>query len=193
MSSAGTPPATTVRYLVDSKVSNFSIRAFASGVLSAFAHSPTVAIRDLQGDVQVATPLEESSLRLVIPVVSLTVVDDISDKDRAEIERRMRDEVLEAASYPEIIYESSRMSSLQQLGEGFYSVMLNGELTLHGVTHKQPVPARVTVSGAVLRAAGEFGLRQSDYEIQPVTAAGGTIKLKDELKLSFNISARRQE
>jgi hypothetical protein len=44
----------------------------------------------------------------------------------------------------------------------------------------------------MLRATGDFPLRQSDYEIRPVTAAGGTIKLKDELKLSFDISARKQ-
>jgi hypothetical protein len=33
----------------------------------------------------------------------------------------------------------------------------------------------------------------SDFEIRPVSAAGGTIKLKDELKLSFDIAARKQE
>ena len=34
-------------------------------------------------------------------------------------------------------------------------------------------------------------MRQSDYEIKPVSAAGGTVKLKDELKLSFDIVARK--
>lgn len=34
--------------------------------------------------------------------------------------------------------------------------------------------------------------RVSDYEIRPVTTAGGTVKLKDEVKLSFNISPRKQ-
>jgi hypothetical protein len=44
----------------------------------------------------------------------------------------------------------------------------------------------------MLRAAGELTIRQSDYRIQPVSAAAGTIRLKDELKLSFDISARKQ-
>jgi hypothetical protein len=44
----------------------------------------------------------------------------------------------------------------------------------------------------MLRAAGEFSVRQSDYEIRPVSALGGAVKLKDELKLSFDISARKQ-
>jgi hypothetical protein len=46
--------------------------------------------------------------------------------------------------------------------------------------------------GDMLRATGEVSIRQSDYGIEPVSAAGGTIKLKDELKLSFDISARKQ-
>jgi len=59
--------------------------------------------------------------------------------------------------------------------------------------HDQMVAARVTLKGDILRAAGEVSVRLSDYEIRPVTAAGGTIKLKDELKLSFDIAARKQE
>ncbi len=69
---------------------------------------------------------------------------------------------------------------------------LNGELTLHGAKRNQPVSARVSVNGDTLRAAGDFSVRQSDYEIRPVSAAGGNVKLKDELKFSFDISARKQ-
>jgi hypothetical protein len=49
----------------------------------------------------------------------------------------------------------------------------------------------VRLKGDTLRAAGEFSIRQSDYEIRPASAAGGTVKLKDELKLSFDVAARK--
>jgi polyisoprenoid-binding protein YceI len=163
-------------------------------MLSAFGHNPTIAIPDVQGEAQfVPDTLEDASLRIVIQAASLVVTDDISAKDRQEIERRMRDEVLETGGYPEIIYESSQASSIQKLGEGLYMVGLNGELALHGVRRNQPVSARVTVKADIVRAAGEFSIRQSDYEIRPVSAAGGTVKLKDELKLSFDIYARKHE
>ncbi len=192
MSSAGTPQAKTVRYLIDAKRSTFVVRAFATGVLSVFAHSPTIAIPDFQGEVQwSSSALEDASLRLVIQAASLTVTDDISDKDRHEMERKMHDEVLETDGFPEIIYECPRPSSVQRMSEGLFSVALNGELSLHGVTRNQPVSARVTLRGDTLRAAGDFVVRQSDYEIRPVTAAGGTVKLKDELKLSFDITAHK--
>ena len=102
----------------------------------------------------------------------------------------MHDEVLESNGYAEIMYECSKMSA-SKTGEGQYWVALNGELSLHGVTRSQPVSARVTLNGDTLRAAGDFSVRQSDYEIKPVSAVGGTVKLKDELKLSFDITARK--
>lgn len=192
MSTVGTPPATTVRYLIDAKGSRFTVRAFAAGMLSAFGHDPTISIPDFEGEVLFAPNApEDSSLRIAIQAASLVVTDDISDKDRKEIERRMHDEVLETDGFSEIIYECPRASSIQKMGEELFLVALNGELSLHGVTRNQPVSARVTLKGDMLRAAGEFAVRLSDYEIKPVSAAGGTVKLKDELKLSFDIVARK--
>jgi len=194
LSTAGAPPATAVRYVIDPKGSTFTVRAFATGILSALAHSPTIAIPDFAGEVNFASgTVEDASLRLVVQAASLAVTDDISNKDRHEIERRMHDEVLEAGGFPEIIYECPRASAVQKIGEGLYWVSLNGELTLRGVMHHQVVAARLMLKGDILRAAGEVSVRLSDFEIRPVTAAGGTIKLKDELKLSFDIAARKQE
>ena len=185
------PEAATVRYAIDSKKSNFTVRAFATGMLSAFAHSPTIAIRDFEGEAVVnPEAVEESSLRVVVHADSLTVTDDISAKDRDEINQRMRGEVLDSESYSDIVYECSRISA-SKTGEGQYWAALNGQLSLHGVTRTQPVSARVTMTGDSLRASGELSLRLSDYQIKPVTAAGGAIKLKDELKLSFEITARK--
>ena len=193
MSTVGTPPATTVRYLIDAKGSTFNVRAFATGVLSVFGHSPTIAIPDFQGEVRwSSSALEDASLRLVIQAASLKVTDDISDKDRREMESKMHGEVLETDGYSEIVYECPRVSSVQRIADGLFSVALNGELSLHGVTLNQPVSARVTLSADTLHATGEFSVRQTDYDIKPVSAAGGTVKLKDELKLSFNIAARKQ-
>jgi hypothetical protein len=56
-----------------------------------------------------------------------------------------------------------------------------------------PVSARVVINGSSVRATGDFSVRQSDYEIAAVSAAGGTIKLKDEVKLTFDIVARKKE
>lgn len=186
------PEDATVRYIIDTRGSTFTVRAFATGLLSSFGHNPTIAIPDFDGEISVNPDVvEKSFLRLTIQSASLNVTDDISEKDREEINRRMHQEVLEADAFPQIVYQCSRVSA-SKVGESQYWMALSGELTLRGVTRSQPVSARVSVNGGMLRAAGEFSVRQSDYEIQPVSAAAGTIRLKDELKLTFDISARKQ-
>jgi polyisoprenoid-binding protein YceI len=192
LSIAETPQAATVRYLIDAKKSTFTVKAFATGILSMFGHSPTIAIPDFEGEVTVnPAAVEQSSLRMVLHAASLDVIDDISKKDHDEINRQVHQDVIESDSFPEIVYECSRLSATKT-GEGQYSVVLNGDLALHGVTSAQPVSARVWINEQTLRATGDFSVRQSDYEIRPVSAAGGGVRLKDELKLTFDISARRQ-
>jgi polyisoprenoid-binding protein YceI len=183
---------TTVRYIIEHRGSTFTVKAFATGLLSMFGHSPTIAIPGFKGEASLnPDALEQSSLRMGIQSSSLTVTDDISNKDRDEINRAMHEDVLESNSFPDIVFECSRVSA-SKTGEGLYWVALNGELTLHGVTRNQSVLARVSVNGQSLRATGEFSVRMSDYEIRPVSAVGGTVRLKDELKLSFAINARQQ-
>ena len=184
----------TVRHVIDSKESTFAVQAFATGLLSAFAHSPKIAIRDFDGTVDLAvgaTPLEGARMRLRIQADSLEVTGDISAKDREEIHRRMREEVFDADSFPEIVYQCSKVTA-SGIGDRYW-VALRGELTLRGTTLPVLVSARVSLNGNSLRASGEFMLRQSDFQIPLVTAAAGTIRVKDEVKCTFDILARRQE
>jgi polyisoprenoid-binding protein YceI len=153
-------------------------------------HNPVIGIRKFSGEVNFSSDaLEGSGFKLVIDSASLSVQDDVSDKDRREMERAMNVEILEVGKYPEIVYEASAVS-VSKLAEGLYSASMNGNLSFHGVSRSQPVTARVAVFSGLLRASGEFTLRQSDYQIKAVSVAGGALKLKDELKFSFEIVAR---
>jgi polyisoprenoid-binding protein YceI len=189
----GLTTQTSVHYVTDTRASQFTVQVFSGGLLSAFGHSPTIAIRDFVGEVEVnPDDLQRSSLRVTIQPSSLTVRDDISDKDRRDMELAMQQEILEISAYPEIIYECSNIS-VTKAGEGQYSITLNGELTLHGVTRSQIVPARLVLAEDSLRAFGTFSLLQTDYHLKLASVAGGALKVKDELKFSFNILARKKE
>lgn len=168
------------------------MEAFATGILSVAGHNPTIAIRTFSGEVEFdpETP-QACGLHLVIQAASLSIQDDVSDRDRREMERIMNGEVLEVDKYPEIRYEASAIA-VTRLGDAMFSAMLNGELHLHGLTRTQPLTTRITSMGEMLRASGEFTLKQSDYEIKPVSVAAGALKVKDELKFSFEIVAQRQ-
>jgi polyisoprenoid-binding protein YceI len=180
-------------YQVDAARSQFTAQVLSGGLLSAFGHSPVIAIRNFSCEVEVdAEAIEHSRLRMVIDAASLAVKNDISDKDRAEIERTMREEILETSAYPEIVYECSNLAA-SKAGEAEYSVTLSGDLLMHGVTRSEAVAARVALTGDSLRAFGTFSLLQTDYDLKLASVAGGALKVKDEVKFSFNIVARRKE
>jgi polyisoprenoid-binding protein YceI len=178
-------------YVLDASASRFTIRAFASGLFSGFGHNPTIDVKDFKGEARFAPgTLENASLNFSINADSLAVGDDASPKDREEIETRMKQDVLETSRFPEISYQSNEVIS-KAIGDTRFSVVLKGDLTLHGVTRPQDIPAQVLLMNGTLRASGDFSLLQTDFDIRLVSVAGGTLKVKDELKLSFNIVARQ--
>lgn len=185
--------ADRVHYSIDPSASRFTVRAFSTGMLSALGHSPSFLARDLGGQLQFDPDApESSSLRLTVNAASLSLTGNVSDKDRREIERVMQQEVLESSTYPEIIYQCpARSAVVSGNGGGPLDVTLQGSLTLHGVTRRQPVRARVFLMGEMLRSQGELTLRQGEYGIRPVSVAGGMLKVKDEVKLTFDIVARK--
>ena len=185
------PETSAVQYTIDPASSRFTVRGFAAGLLSGFGHNPVIAIRDFSGEVNFAPDnLAGSSVGITIQAGSFEVQNDVSEKDLREITHTMNDQVLEVKRFPEIAFESRQVSGMQ-LGESLYVAKIEGHLFLHGVTRPQTISANVAPSEEKLRAYGEFSIKQSDFRIKPVSVAGGALKLKDELKLSFDITAKK--
>jgi polyisoprenoid-binding protein YceI len=180
-------------YVIDPGLSRFTAKAFATGLLASMGHNPTFAIRQFTGEAKLSGEApEQGSLRIVVQAGSLELTDQVSDKDRREIESTTRTDVLDAARFPEIVFEASN-PSMSKGGEGFYWANITGKLTVHGVTQSQQVSAQVTVNDSQLRASGELTVRQSSFGIKPVSVAGGTLKLKDDVKVTFDLVARKKE
>ena len=182
-----------VRYQLSAAESRFTVQAFAEGLFSSFGHNPVIAIGGFEGEVEfVPGTLEGGRVRMTIRADSLKVADDVKEKDRLEIERMMRGDVLEVSKYPEIVFESTSVTA-SRIAEGRYRARVIGDLSLHGVTQRNVwISAEVTTGDGTLRAQGEFPLRQTDYKIKPVSVAGGTLKVKNELKFKFDIAAEKQ-
>src|SRR5262244_247025 len=161
-------PEVAVRYFLESGLSQFKVQAFASGLLSAFAHNPVILIPVFSGEIRFdPASLESAYLRMVVDATSLEVNDDVNARDREEIRQLMYDDVLDAISYPEIIYVCSKVTG-SSVGASRFWLSLNGDLTLHGVTRPQQISATVIVGDTNLRASGNFTLKQSDYQIKLV-------------------------
>ncbi|MDQ2974437.1 MAG: YceI family protein [Acidobacteriota bacterium] len=182
-----------VQYRLVPEQSKFTVQAFAEGLFSAFGHDPVLAIKDFSGDVQfVPGSFESASVKITIKADAIVLTNEVKEKDRVEIEQTMREQVLEIAKYPEIVFVSSNIS-VTRLAEGRYRARVIGDLTFHGATQKNLwITSEITLSGESLKAKGEFALKQTDFGIKPFSAAGGTIKLKNELKFSFDIAAEKE-
>lgn len=180
-------------FAIDAKASLFTVQAFASGMVAVVAHSPKFAIRDIVGGMEfVPGSMQKASVHLTINVGSLEIMDEVSSSDRREIERVMFDEVLEKGVFPRIEYKSSRVTA-SKTGENMYRVNVAGDLTLHGITRGTGLDAQVVVGEETIRSQGSFSLMQSDYGLKVASVAGGTLKLKDELKCGYFILGRRQD
>jgi polyisoprenoid-binding protein YceI len=187
-----TTSPTVAVYAIDPGISRFTVRAFAGGMFSAFGHNPTLAIREFEGEARFSPDaLDEAGLVIRIKASSLAMTDNMSDKDRRELELTLNQDVLETSRYPEISFESTKVS-VSKAGDGQFFVNVVGALTLHGVSNTQAVSAQISLTGDMLRAHGEFSVLQSAYGIQPVSVAGGALKVKDELKCSFDIVGRKK-
>lgn len=188
--SSSAPRPESARYKINPAESRFVVRAFAGGFLSAFAHDHTIAIRDFGGDAAFTYgSVEPASLELIIKAASLEVTDKVSASDKQKIEGTMRDEVLEVSKYPEIRFKSTAVNATKS-GEGQYQARISGDVTLHGVTKPATLNAVLEFGDRMLRAKGAFAVKQTTFGLKPVSVAGGTIKVKDELKFTFDVVAR---
>jgi len=184
-------PNEMVNYSVDSRSSQFRVHAFASGLISAVAHSPKFDIRGYIAEATgVPSKLESGSLRVTVNPTDLELVDQVRETERREIYRVMHSEVLESSKYPEVVFDGRWVVSGNP-GRDVYSVKVDGTLRLHGVTNSHGFDARVTISPDSFRAHGEFMVFQRDYGINTASVAGSTLRLRDELKFSFFVVGRK--
>jgi polyisoprenoid-binding protein YceI len=180
-------------YSVDPQQSKMEIHVGKEGAFKAFGHDHVIAAKQVSGEAKFdAQKPDQSSVRLKIPTKSITVVDPgESEKDRKEVQTTMEsDKVLDVAKFPSITFTSTSVSAAKKTPDG-WELTLAGKLNLHGVEKPVTFPLRVRVDANQLHGQGELSILQTDYGITPVKVGGGTVKVKDKLKITFTIIAAK--
>jgi len=164
------------RHQIDVQKSVLTIRVYKSGLFSAFAHDHEIRAPIQSGSFDEQKRMVEFKVRSA----DLKVLDPgASDNERSQVQSTMLSpKVLDPGKFPEIAFHST---SIDAGGEGKWNVQ--GELTLHGVTR----PVKIDVAGANGSYRGSVRLRQTEFGITPVTIGGGSIKVKDEVRIEFEI------
>jgi polyisoprenoid-binding protein YceI len=164
---------------VDVDHSTLTIRVFKSGLFSGFAHNHIIAAPLSSGTVDPAA----LSVEVHFDAQKLKVLDpDASAGDRAQVQETMlSDKLLDTIRFPDISFISR---NVKLSGENAYTV--EGELTLHGVTHLLAMPVSLRNG----HYQGSVKLKQSDFGIAPISLYGGSVKVKDVVEITFDVVVR---
>ncbi|MBC8031518.1 MAG: YceI family protein [Pyrinomonadaceae bacterium] len=184
--------AITNRFRLDASQSKFIARALRGGLLWFKGHEHLIAAREFSGETQI-TPdkITPASLQLTVRTDSMVETSDaFSEPQKQIINRQLREIVLEPAKYPEIVFKSTEVTG-KRLGNGQYDLRIRGTLTLHGVTRRIVIPAKVTLTGDDLRAVGEFSIDRSDFKVKATSAFHGMVRVRNKVKFTFDIVGHR--
>ena len=165
---------------IDTSQSAITVRVFKTGLFRGLGDNHEIRAVIKSGFIKNTLPIQA---RIVVDARDLRVLDrDASAKDREQVRVRMLGpEVLDVDRFPEIRFEST---SGERTESGAWIV--HGQLTLRGQTRS----VVTTITEDHRRFTGAMTLRQTDYGITPISVAGGAVKVKDELKIDFDIATR---
>ena len=179
-------------YKVNPEQSRFTAQVGVGGLLAAAGHPHTIAIRGIDGGVQLdGDTLDSASLRFTIKAESLGEVGkEFDEEERKKVNQAVHEEALEVTRYPEVVF-SGKAVSVDQVGEGRYRATIKGELSLHGVKRQISFPVKVQRENRSLHATGAFTILHSDFNLKRLSAAGGMVKADDEIQLTFDLQMDR--
>jgi polyisoprenoid-binding protein YceI len=160
---------------IDPGRSSITVLVSRSGLFSFLGDNHTIQAPIASGTLDEV----RQAVQLEIEAAQMKVLDsNLPAAKRAEVQQRMLGaEVLDVAHYPHIVFRSTSITRNDQ------TLVIRGVLDLHG--HEEPVEIRAVTAGDGYR--GSAMVRQTRFGIQPIKFAGGTVRVKDEVRIEFTI------
>ena len=162
---------------IDAEHSRLIVHVGKAGFFSGLGHEHEISAPISRGEVELSAP---ASVAFTVMAGKLAVLDPSeSESTRAEIQKTMLGPtVLDAEKFPEIRFVSE---SVERLSDSHWKV--HGKLTLHGQT--QPVVLETRLEKGHYQ--GTASLLQSSFGVTPIRLAGGTIQVKNEVQIKYDI------
>ncbi len=174
------------------------ILVYREGPLAALGHNHVISHASVSGYVRLADEPADVQVFLTLPVDEFEVDrpdlrvaegDDFGgplDESavRGTRSNMLGERVLDANRFPVIEIKSATVR-----GE-LPALLVAVDIDLRGETYRFEMPATVSQDTAMLRAEGEFSVRQSDLGIEPFSVALGALSVRDELRVKYDLVAR---
>jgi polyisoprenoid-binding protein YceI len=171
-------------YRVGPENGRLLVRTGRTGLGAKAGHDLTIEVTRWHGEATV-DPADPGacSVSVEVEVESLEVregtggVKPLTDADRAQIKKTIREKVLQTARHPTITFRSTRVSGSAE------SFTVDGDLTIAGATWPVSVEGRLADG----RVQGSATVVQSRWGVRPYTGFFGALKLRDEVGIEFDV------
>lgn len=192
-------PPGAVAYQVMPDESLLQILVYRGGPMARLGHNHVIASHHLEGTVHLTDDPTATRFEIRVPVNELTV-DEPDLRERADPDfppnvpqgaregtRRnmLSAALLDGANYPTI---RLRTTDVVAAATGFD---VGVEIAIKDQLRRVRVPLSLERNEGRLVARGEFALRQSALGLEPFSVAMGTLVVLDEMKVRFEVAARR--
>lgn len=166
------------------------VKTGRTGVGSKAGHDLTIEVTRWEGAAAVDTgDPGRSWVTVEAQVDSMTVVEGtggvkpLTEGDRTEIRKALREKVLRPGTHPTIAFRSTEVEGSPE------AFTVRGDLTVVAVTKPVTLHGSVRDAGTdSARAQGSTTFPQSDWGIKPYSAFFGALKLADEVTVEFDVS-----
>jgi polyisoprenoid-binding protein YceI len=181
-------------FSIDAANSRVAIEVGRSGLLGFAGHDHEVIAPAVTGRVAFdPRDWAQSSVTLQFDASALKVTgkgDPPADIPKVQTVM-FSDQVLDVKRFPSVAFRSRRVSVTPH-GPNSADLVIEGDLTLHGETRPATVRAATTIQPDGLTARGAFLIKQTNFGMTPVTAAGGTVRVRDDVRVEFELKARHE-
>lgn len=193
-------PAGAERLDIDPDRSSVTVLVRRAGPLAQLGHNHVVVSSRENGIAWVGRDLAGCGFEIRLPVKDFVVDDPVAraaagpdfsgavsdDARRGTYANMLREEVLDAAHYPEVVVSAIR------LGGTWERPIAIARFTLRGTTRAIDVPLEIQREDAMLAARGFLHVRQTDFGITPFSVGGGAVQVADDVEIRFEIVAMRR-
>ncbi len=130
----------------------------------------------------------KGSVELVVDASALEVMDpQRPPEERTKIQATMQsDRVLGIKQYPRIVFKSVKIEPTDR-----HHLLVRGNLTIRSQTRPVTVDVTLEQEGGELKASGTSQFKQTTFGMSPVTAGLGTVRVRDQVSISFRVFGKK--
>jgi polyisoprenoid-binding protein YceI len=181
-----------IHYRLDASASQFTaqIPGPRGGELSIPARR--FSIDDFTGYAVLGREVSEGSkIQMSIDPRSLSRTDHVAARERQPNGPGAFDDILEIEKHPKIIFEGAQVSASGN-GEGRYRVVIDGTLTVRGLTRPLAIETHMLYGENSFRAYGDFQLRPADFAVNGDLCTRLLAQAADYVTFVYFITGRKE-